>query len=96
MQNKPFYCKTSTKSYTPEGSSLFGKKKRLDCPCGLGLSLDGLIYNKVGKLELRTGKFIFPSLRRSCIYTWSKINLNCYFATAHNPRTFLFIEKSLL
>ena len=34
------------------------------------------IYNKVGKLELRTGKFIFPSLRRSCIYTWSKINLN--------------------
>ena len=34
------------------------------------------IYNKVGKLELRTGKFIFPSLKRSCIYTWMNVNLN--------------------
>ena len=29
MQNKPFYCKTSTKSYTPEGSSLSVKRKGL-------------------------------------------------------------------
>ena len=29
MQNKQFYCKTSTKSYTPEGSSLSVKRKGL-------------------------------------------------------------------